>query len=135
MMSGMVMDESVRCSVSSLSCILTQLLKVLRSLVLAYVSPDTADNQEVRQCLSYFLPVYCYSSSENQRRMKTVRPAVLSSLCVIVDYDGRSFCLLSKKFPICTRNLMRTKRWSHQLKRLCYSSTGQIHRRRSTFSS
>lgn len=53
MMSGMVTDENV-----------------LKSLILAYFSPDTADNQEVRQCLSYFLPVYCYSSSENQRRMR-----------------------------------------------------------------
>ncbi|EJC98308.1 uncharacterized protein FOMMEDRAFT_114496 [Fomitiporia mediterranea MF3/22] len=55
MMSGMVTDE-----------------KVLQSLILAYLSPDTVDNQDVRQCLSYFFPAYCYSSSPNQRRMQKI---------------------------------------------------------------
>ncbi|KAI5122624.1 hypothetical protein M0805_008713 [Coniferiporia weirii] len=55
MLSGMIADE-----------------KVLKSLVIAYMSPETADNQEVRQCLSYFFPVYCYSSSINQRRMQKI---------------------------------------------------------------
>ncbi|KAF8550582.1 hypothetical protein OG21DRAFT_1419479, partial [Imleria badia] len=36
--------------------------RVLKSLVIAYLSPDTAENQALRQCLAYFLPVY-YSSS------------------------------------------------------------------------
>lgn len=40
---------------------------------MAYVSPLTADNQELRQCLSYFLPIYSYSSAANQRRMQSVR--------------------------------------------------------------
>ncbi|KAB5594684.1 Condensin complex subunit 3 [Ceratobasidium theobromae] len=44
--------------------------KVLRSLVASYLQPDTADNQPLRQCLSYFFPVYCYSSSANQRMMQ-----------------------------------------------------------------
>ncbi|KAG1847661.1 nuclear condensing complex subunit [Suillus subalutaceus] len=44
--------------------------KVLQSLVAAYLAPDTIDNQEVRQCLAYFFPVYCYSSPVNQRRMQ-----------------------------------------------------------------
>ncbi|THH04391.1 hypothetical protein EW145_g5552 [Phellinidium pouzarii] len=55
MLSGMISDE-----------------KVLKSLIVAYMSPETADNQEVRQCLSYFFPVYCYSSSTNQRRMQEI---------------------------------------------------------------
>ncbi|KAH9836048.1 nuclear condensing complex subunit [Rhodofomes roseus] len=46
--------------------------RVLTSMLMAYVSPTTADNQELRQCLSYFLPVYCYSSAANQRRMQSV---------------------------------------------------------------
>ena len=46
--------------------------QVLKSLVVAYLSPDTAENQELRQCLAYFFPVYCYSSSENQKRMRQV---------------------------------------------------------------
>jgi len=47
--------------------------QVLKSLVVAYLSPDTAENQELRQCLAYFFPVYCYSSSVNQGRMRQVR--------------------------------------------------------------
>ncbi|KIM91366.1 hypothetical protein PILCRDRAFT_810639 [Piloderma croceum F 1598] len=43
--------------------------RVLTSLIVSYLSPDTADNQELRQCLAYFFPVYCYSSPVNQRRM------------------------------------------------------------------
>ncbi|KAL1732156.1 nuclear condensing complex subunit [Schizophyllum commune] len=46
--------------------------KVLTSLLMAYVSPATAGNLELRQCLSYFFPVYCYSSAENQLRMQKV---------------------------------------------------------------
>ena len=38
--------------------------------MLVYVSPNTANNQELRQCLSYFFPGYCYSSTVNQRRMQ-----------------------------------------------------------------
>ncbi|TCD66080.1 hypothetical protein EIP91_001838 [Steccherinum ochraceum] len=46
--------------------------RVLTSLVLAYVSPVTSDNQELRQCLAYFLPVYCYSLPSNQSRMRAI---------------------------------------------------------------
>ncbi|KAI0696847.1 nuclear condensing complex subunit [Cytidiella melzeri] len=53
MLSGMISDD-----------------RVLISLMLKYVSPDTANNQELRQCLSYFFPVYCYSSGAHQRRMQ-----------------------------------------------------------------
>ncbi|KAL1410056.1 chromosome condensation complex Condensin, subunit G [Vanrija albida] len=52
---------------------------VLQHLVLLYFHADTADNQPLRQCLSYFLPVYCYSSSENQRRMLEVFPLVFAN--------------------------------------------------------
>ena len=37
-----------------------------------YISPSTRDNQELRQCLSYFFPVYSYSSPENQNRVQKV---------------------------------------------------------------
>ncbi|KAJ6451646.1 nuclear condensing complex subunit [Mycena sanguinolenta] len=46
--------------------------KVLKSLLLAYVSPYTAGNAELRQCLSYFFSVYCYASGENQSRLRSV---------------------------------------------------------------
>lgn len=46
--------------------------EALRSLVLVYMSPESISNQEMRQCLSYFLPVYCFSSSNNQRKLQRV---------------------------------------------------------------
>ncbi|WVO20456.1 uncharacterized protein IAS62_001753 [Cryptococcus decagattii] len=55
MLAGMISDEVV-----------------LQSLVLLYFSPETADNQPLRQCLTYFLPVYCYTAAENQRRMLSI---------------------------------------------------------------
>jgi len=56
---------------------------VLQSLVLLYFSPETADNQPLRQCLAYFLPVFCYMSPKNQRLMLRIFAdtfATLSSL-------------------------------------------------------
>lgn len=52
----------------------------LRSLVLVYMSPETSENQALRQCLSYFLPLYCYRSSANQRRLQRVFIPVLDVL-------------------------------------------------------
>ncbi|KAJ6514182.1 nuclear condensing complex subunit [Mycena vitilis] len=46
--------------------------KVLKTLLLAYISPYTAGNAELRQCLSYFFSVYCYSSAENQGRLQAI---------------------------------------------------------------
>jgi hypothetical protein len=47
-------------------------LQVLVSLALIYLSPDTAENQELRQSLSYFFPAYSYSSPGHQRLMQRV---------------------------------------------------------------
>ncbi|KAJ7765255.1 nuclear condensing complex subunit [Mycena metata] len=46
--------------------------KLLKTLLLAYVSPHTAGNAELRQCLSYFFSVYCYSSAQNQSRVQSI---------------------------------------------------------------
>ncbi|KAF8155928.1 nuclear condensing complex subunit [Crassisporium funariophilum] len=46
--------------------------KVLTCLALMYISPTTIDNQELRQCLTYFFPVYSYSSASNQNRMQSI---------------------------------------------------------------
>ncbi|KAG8972407.1 hypothetical protein FRC05_010118 [Tulasnella sp. 425] len=46
--------------------------RLLRSLVILYLTPETEENQALRQCLSYFFPVYCYSSPLNQRRMQHI---------------------------------------------------------------
>ncbi|KAJ6523478.1 nuclear condensing complex subunit [Mycena vulgaris] len=48
------------------------LFVLLKTLLLAYVSPYTAGNVELRQCLAYFFPVYCYSSAANQRRVQSI---------------------------------------------------------------
>lgn len=49
----------------------------LRSLVLIYMTPETSGNQELRQCLGYFLPVYCFSSPHNQRKLQRVSCVVI----------------------------------------------------------
>ncbi|KAG7448853.1 ARM repeat-containing protein [Guyanagaster necrorhizus] len=46
--------------------------QVLTTLVLTYISPSTSDNSKLRQCLSYFFPVYCYSSLGNQARLQSI---------------------------------------------------------------
>ncbi|KAF8647428.1 hypothetical protein AX16_006718 [Volvariella volvacea WC 439] len=43
--------------------------EVVRRLIRQYFSPSTYANQELRQCLTFFFPVYCYSSPLNQRTM------------------------------------------------------------------
>ncbi|KAF6764231.1 nuclear condensing complex subunit [Ephemerocybe angulata] len=45
---------------------------VLVTLALLYISPGTSDNQELRQCLSYFFPVYSYASAANQCRVQSM---------------------------------------------------------------
>ncbi|KAL4248656.1 CND3 (condensin subunit 3) family protein [Abortiporus biennis] len=72
MLSGMITDE-----------------RVLKSLVLAYMSPQTVHNQELRQCLSYFFPVYSYSSGENQKRMQAMFISIFNQLrTVYQEWDG-----------------------------------------------
>ena len=91
MLAGMVNDELVRLC---LDCfVLTR--QLLQSLVLLYLSPDTVDNQPLRQSLTYFLPVYCYSSTENQRRMQSVS---LHELRLLAD-GNRSLSILSTHSP------------------------------------
>lgn len=52
-------------------------LQLLTQLVLQFIFPETADIAALRQCLGYFLPVYCFSSPVNQRRMKDVSRLLL----------------------------------------------------------
>jgi condensin complex subunit 3 len=60
--------------------------EAIRCLTLVYMSPETSDNQELRQCLSYFLPIYCFSSAANQRRLQRVLMDVLGVLTEVY-YD------------------------------------------------
>jgi len=75
-------------------------IQILQSLVLLYFSPETADNQALRQCLTYFLPVYCYASSGNQRRMLSVSSTRSQQM---LPSDGRS----SQKRSKCSDNSRR----------------------------
>ena len=54
--------------------------ELLKTLVVAYFDPATADNQSVRQALNYFLPVFCYSRAENQQLMGAVALDAMRSL-------------------------------------------------------
>ncbi|KEY67316.1 hypothetical protein S7711_04568 [Stachybotrys chartarum IBT 7711] len=54
--------------------------ELLKSLVVAYFDPSSASNQTVRQALNYFLPVFCYSRTENQQLMRSVAPQALHAL-------------------------------------------------------
>jgi condensin complex subunit 3 len=56
---------------------------LLKQLVVAYFDPDTADNAQLRQSLSYFLPVYCHSRAENATRMVSVACPVIAKLATI----------------------------------------------------
>ncbi|GAA5963743.1 hypothetical protein JCM3765_006835 [Sporobolomyces pararoseus] len=67
-LSGMVTDE-----------------EILSRLVLLYFAGETADNQELRQCLSYFFPIYCYSNPQNQRRVSNVVIKTLEVLRSVYD--------------------------------------------------
>ncbi|GAA5884953.1 hypothetical protein JCM6882_007168 [Rhodosporidiobolus microsporus] len=68
LLSGMVTDE-----------------EILNRLVLLYFASDTVDNHELRQCLSYFFPVYCYSNAANQRRVASVTIRALAVLREVYD--------------------------------------------------
>lgn len=45
---------------------------VLKSLVLTYLGPDASAHQPLRQCLSYFLPLFCSSHARHQRMIQRV---------------------------------------------------------------
>ncbi|PON21708.1 condensin complex subunit 3 [Trichoderma gamsii] len=54
--------------------------ELLKSLVVAYFDPASSANQTVRQALNYFLPVFCFSRTENQDLMRKVSLLALHSL-------------------------------------------------------
>lgn len=58
---------------------------VLKSLILTYMSPDTATNQPLRQCLSYFLPLFCSSHARHQRMIQHVFMDVFDILANLYD--------------------------------------------------
>jgi len=50
--------------------------EVLKVLVETYFDPSSAENNPLKQALSYFFPVYCHSVPENQYRMANVQASV-----------------------------------------------------------
>ena len=74
LLSGMVTNTNVRACEGIPNCAVANpsLVQALETIFLLYVTPETSDNLELRQCLSYFFPVYCYSNAENQRKVKEV---------------------------------------------------------------
>ena len=60
---------------------------LLRTLVVSFFDPRTADNAALRQSLAYFLPVYVHSRTENCERMARVVVGVMHEvLKVAVEY-------------------------------------------------
>ncbi|CAA7267951.1 unnamed protein product [Cyclocybe aegerita] len=56
-------------------------VNVIKNLIKAYLCPVTADNQELRQCLSFFLPMYSQSSLANQKLMSDIFIHVFLDVC------------------------------------------------------
>ncbi|KIM27959.1 hypothetical protein M408DRAFT_16414 [Serendipita vermifera MAFF 305830] len=59
--------------------------EIMEALVLLYFLPDTAPNTSLRQCLSYFFPAFCYSSSTNQSRFSTIVTGAIIKLCPVYE--------------------------------------------------
>ncbi|KXN87323.1 Condensin complex subunit 3 [Leucoagaricus sp. SymC.cos] len=55
-------------------------INAVANLMLAFLSPATSGNQELRQCLIGFFPVYSYSSVENQNKMMGIFLQVFSEM-------------------------------------------------------
>ncbi|KAK4501146.1 hypothetical protein PRZ48_006952 [Zasmidium cellare] len=53
---------------------------LLKQLVVTYFDPDSSNNPQFRQSLSYFLPVYCHSNAENAIRMAEITCSIVSRL-------------------------------------------------------
>lgn len=62
--------------------------ELLEALILLYFVPDTIDNQALRQCLAYFFPAFCYSSSRSQVIFSKVIIGAFLKLCPILQELG-----------------------------------------------
>jgi condensin complex subunit 3 len=58
---------------------------LLKQLVITFFDPDSASNAQLRQSLSYFLPVYCHSRADNATRMATIACSVIGRLTTLRD--------------------------------------------------
>lgn len=60
--------------------------EILEALAILYFHPSTQQHQRLRQCLSFFFPMYLLSSFDNQRTFGKVMTPILASL--IAAYSG-----------------------------------------------
>jgi condensin complex subunit 3 len=56
---------------------------LLKQLVITFFDPETSANAQLRQALSYFLPVYCHSRQENAERMVQASTGVIAKLSTL----------------------------------------------------
>ncbi|KAI5780914.1 nuclear condensing complex subunit [Geopyxis carbonaria] len=59
--------------------------ELLKTLAVAYFNPATAQNQTLRQTLSYFLPVYTHSSPAHAAMMAAIAVPILHTLHTLAD--------------------------------------------------
>ncbi|KAJ7284629.1 nuclear condensing complex subunit [Mycena rebaudengoi] len=55
LISGMITDE-----------------RAIKTLLMVYFSPYNAENQELKQCVSFFIPIFSHSSQKNQKLMREI---------------------------------------------------------------
>ncbi|KAG5437937.1 hypothetical protein PCANB_000283 [Pneumocystis canis] len=70
--------------------------KLLKILIILYFHPQTAPNLHLRQILTYFIPVYCYSLPKNQSYLQKIFVPTLHKLLQIFndlddDFESISF--------------------------------------------
>lgn len=58
---------------------------LLKTAVVLYLDPASRANAGVRQALTYFLPVYCYSRRENMERMANIAGSVIHAVIDLAD--------------------------------------------------
>lgn len=56
---------------------------LLKQLVISFFDPETSSNAQLRQALSYFLPVYCHSRHENAERMVQATTGVIARIATL----------------------------------------------------
>ena len=131
LLSGMVTNTNVRARDSTPGCgvVNPSLIQALETIFLLYVTPETSDNLELRQCLSYFFPVYCYSNAENQRKVQEAsRSARLFDGVFIYPFTSYS-CPCSPRLRKFILSWRRVRRWSTHSNLLRCSSTGWTQKR------
>ena len=58
---------------------------LLKTMVVLYLDPASKANAGVRQALTYFLPVYCYSRRDNMERMANIAGSVIHAVVDLAD--------------------------------------------------